>query len=190
MTTTPSRITQPCSSVLKLSCSAAGEQERHGAGGGRGGAGVSSATCSGARECAAGGRAGGRAGSGSGAGTAGTWYCRWLRCSPCKTCRCPPPRTAHPPPQTQPPRKGKSWTLAYLDALCVDDLAELADARVLVHDGALDVRALAHPQGQAVGVRLALLELLVVVGAHQNRIHNRHISSNLAPQANHRILDD
>jgi hypothetical protein len=33
MTTTPSRITQPCSSVLKLSCGAASEQEQHGAAG-------------------------------------------------------------------------------------------------------------------------------------------------------------
>jgi hypothetical protein len=59
-----------------------------------------------------------------------------------------------------------------------------------IHHSLLDDRVGAHADGHAPGHHVALLEGLVVVGAHQQRVLDPHVLADQRPQADHRVLHD
>merc|ERR1719247_4114841 len=76
-----------------------------------------------------------------------------------------------------------------LDIVLVDDLAVVADARVLVHDALLDDGAVPDTDGHAPGKELALLHGLIVVRSHDESLLDDGVGSDQAPEADHAVGD-
>ena len=77
-----------------------------------------------------------------------------------------------------------------LHVVLVDDLAVHTDASVLVNDGTADGGARTDADGGAAGERLALMGLLIVVGAHNHGVLDHAALLDVGAEANHGVGDD
>ena len=77
-----------------------------------------------------------------------------------------------------------------LHVVLVDDLAVHTDARVLVNNSTADSGSRANADGGAPGERLALMGLLIVVGAHNHGVLDHATLLNVGAEANHGVGDD